>query len=182
MKVRIHTYPSPCGDLLLGAFDGKLCLCDWASEKEWKVIERRIFQPLHTDYEEQADETILLAVRQLDEYFSGKRQTFSVPLLAIGTEFQKRVWQVLQNIPYGATWSYKQEAELLGNLRAIRAVAQANGANPISIFVPCHRVIGSNGTLTGYGGGLKAKQYLLQLEAGFQSVREDLFASRHPAK
>ncbi|MBQ8500953.1 MAG: methylated-DNA--[Bacteroides sp.] len=164
----IHTciYHSPCGELLLGSYEGKLCLCDWLQEKRRTAIDRRLQRHLGSEYEERTDDTLELAIRQLDEYFARKRNTFSVPLLSVGTEFQKQVWQVLQKIPYGETWTYRKETEVYGNPKAVRAVAQANKANSISIFVPCHRVIGSNGTLTGYGGGLEAKWYLLELETG----------------
>lgn len=101
---------------------------------------------------------------QLKEYFAQKRTEFSVPLHLIGTDFQQKVWQILQQIPYGKTYSYGQQAKILGNPKAVRAVANANGMNSIAILVPCHRVIGANGELTGYGGGLWRKQYLLELE------------------
>lgn len=106
--------------------------------------------------------------RQLDEelaaYFEGAQRQFQVPLDLVGTPFQKAVWKTLLKIPYGETWSYAQEADVLGKPTAVRAVASANGHNKVSIVVPCHRVIGSNGTLTGYGGGLPRKQWLLELE------------------
>ena len=105
-----------------------------------------------------------MACRQLDEYFRHERQSFDLPLFFVGTEFQKKVWQTLLTIPYGTTVSYAYLARRIGMPRAVRAVANANGANAISIFVPCHRVIGSDGSLTGYGGGLPAKKYLLELE------------------
>ena len=105
-----------------------------------------------------------VANQQLDEYFRRERTAFDLPLLFVGTEFQKRVWEELLRIPYGATLSYGEMARKLGIPKAVRALANANGANPISIIAPCHRVIGSNGTLTGYGGGLEAKRYLLEME------------------
>lgn len=107
---------------------------------------------------------IELSVAQLDEYFSGKRHDFDIPLLFAGTDFQKMVWNALLDIPYGMTVSYSEMARRIGRPEAVRAVANANGANAISIFAPCHRVIGSDRTLTGYGGGLDAKEYLLKLE------------------
>lgn len=103
-------------------------------------------------------------VQQLDEYFEGKRRTFDLPLAPQGTPFQKRVWAALQTIPYGTTINYRQLAEKIGNLAAIRAVGRANGSNPIPIIIPCHRVIGTDGTLTGFGGGLPLKAELLKLE------------------
>ena len=101
---------------------------------------------------------------QLEEYFKGKRKTFDVPLLAEGTVFQESVWKALLKIPYGATRSYKEIAAAAGNPRACRAAGMANNRNPIVIIIPCHRVIGADGSLTGYGGGLDKKQYLLGLE------------------
>lgn len=106
------------------------------------------------------------AIEQLGEYFAGKRCEFDLPLVLDGTEFQVRVWRALLEIPYGETVSYKQLAERIGNVMAVRAVGLANGANPIPIIVPCHRVIGSNGSLTGFGGGLPIKEKLLALERG----------------
>lgn len=103
-------------------------------------------------------------ILQLNEYFVGKRQDFSLPLHLVGTEFQQKVWKAMQTIPYGATISYKDEAERVGNVKAVRAVAQANGANPIPIIIPCHRVINADGTIGGYSSGIEKKQYLLDLE------------------
>ena len=104
--------------------------------------------------------------KQLQEYFDGKRKEFNLPILLRGTEFQKKVWQGLCTIPYGETRSYKELAELVGNPKAVRAVGGANNKNPIMIIVPCHRVIGADGSLVGFGGGLEVKKYLLELEAG----------------
>lgn len=112
--------------------------------------------------------------RQLTEYFAGSRTTFDLELEVRGTTFQKSVLQALQTIPFGQTRTYKDIAELVGSPKAVRAVGAANGSNPIPIIIPCHRVIGSNGKLTGFGGGLPAKQYLLDLEQG----RTPLFDAR----
>ncbi|MBD3668902.1 MAG: methylated-DNA--[protein]-cysteine S-methyltransferase [Kangiella sp.] len=102
--------------------------------------------------------------RQLDEYFEGQRKEFDLPIAVDGTKFQQTVWQTLCDIPFGQTWNYGQLAKAIGNKNASRAVGAANGKNPISIIVPCHRVIGANGTLTGYAGGLKIKEWLLRHE------------------
>lgn len=112
------------------------------------------------------EETPLIqeAYKQLNEYFAGKRKIFELPLAPNGTEFQKKCWQALQAIPYGETWSYKQLAKAIGNEKACRAVGGANNKNPIIIVIPCHRVIGANGHLVGYGGGLPIKEQLLKLE------------------
>ena len=112
----------------------------------------------------QKDSVLQRACEQLHEYFCGKRQVFNLPLAAQGTAFQQQVWRALQNIPFGQLCSYSDIAERIGKPRAVRAVGAANGKNPIPIVVPCHRVIGSDGKLTGYAGGLKAKQKLLELE------------------
>jgi methylated-DNA-[protein]-cysteine S-methyltransferase len=109
-------------------------------------------------------------VAQLAEYFAGRRKKFTFPMAPRGTAFQRRVWTELRAIPYGRTMSYSELAARLGNLAATRAVAQANATNPIAIVVPCHRVIGADGTLTGYGGGLDRKRWLLELEGALLPV------------
>lgn len=162
----IRDYDSPCGRLRLGSFNGQLCLCDWLTGKNNESIYSRVRKELGAEFAEGNSVCLDNTVRQLDEYFAGKRRNFDIPLLFIGTGFQKSVWEKLMEIPYGTTESYAGLARRLGNPKAIRAVANANGANPISIFAPCHRIIGSDGTLTGYGGGLPVKEYLLQLESG----------------
>lgn len=119
---------------------------------------------LNAGYTEMTSEIIEETRRQLNEYFRHERQAFDIPLLTAGTEFQESVWNSLMEIPYGQTITYGELATRLGKPAAVRAVANANGANAISIIIPCHRVIGSNNTLTGYGGGLEAKKFLLELE------------------
>lgn len=112
----------------------------------------------------QITELLSMATIQLDEYFQGKRTTFSLPFKLTGTPFQLAVWKELQNIPYGKTTSYKEIAQKINKPKACRAVGMANNKNPLPIIIPCHRVIGSNGKLIGYAGGLKLKNYLLELE------------------
>ena len=152
---------------MLGAFGDQLCLCDWQVEKYRDHVDRRLKKILNVEFEEGSSDVIEKAVWQLDEYFAGKRRTFDVPLLFVGTDFQKMVWNALLTIPFGQTLSYGDMARRIGMPTAVRAVANANGANSISIFAPCHRVIGSDRSLTGYGGGLDAKRYLLALEGTF---------------
>lgn len=161
----IDRYNSPCGELILGSYGGKLCLCEWAAGCRTKAIIDRMCRELGTVYEESMSDVAAKAKRQLDEYFAGGRRTFDIPLTAAGTDFQKKVWDELMLIPYGRTVSYKEVAERIGRPSAVRAVANAVGANPVSILVPCHRVIGSGRTLTGYAGGLAAKKFLLELES-----------------
>lgn len=163
----VNQYNSPCGDLLLGSCDGQLCLCDWIVEKHSECVERRLRRLLVADWVEGETDVTREAAKQLDEYFARKREALDVPVLFAGTDFQKRVWNSLLEIPYGMTISYGEFARKMGVPRSVRAVANANGANAISIFVPCHRVVGSDGSLTGYGGGLDAKKYLLDLERRF---------------
>ena len=118
-------------------------------------------------FEEKSTQVLRQTEEQLNEYFAGRRRIFGVPLLAVGTDFQRRVWQALQEIPYGETRSYIQIARQIGNPKGVRAVAQAIGSNRISVIIPCHRVIGSNHSLTGFAGGLEAKRKLLELEGSF---------------
>lgn len=159
---KIHE--SPCGMLLIGSFDNKLCLCDWLHAKHHDQVLGRLRRLLGAELKEGTSAVIESAEKQLDEYFAGKRQRFEIPLLLAGTAFQKRVWRQLLEIPYGQTMSYGELARLIGMPRAVRAVANANAANSISIPVPCHRVVGEDGSLTGYAGGLQAKAFLLGLE------------------
>lgn len=165
-KIVSRKYESPCGILNLGSFGDKLCLCDWQVEKHRNHVENRLRRILDAEFEEGTSAAIDNAIVQLEEYFNGKRQEFDIPLLFVGTDFQKKVWNKLLSIPFGKTISYGEMARQIGTPKAVRAVANANGANSISIFAPCHRVIGSDHTLTGYGGGLAAKEYLLKLENG----------------
>lgn len=169
-KIIVSPYQSPCGELLLGSFNGSLCLCDWRTGKHRDSVDRRLRRMLNAEFEEGSSDVITHAGQQLDEYFAGKRRTFDVPLLFIGTDFQKTVWNELLKIPFGSTVSYGEMARRIGKPTAVRAVANANGANPISIFAPCHRVIGNDHSLTGYGGGLAAKRKLLELE-GVRSLK-----------
>ena len=164
MYINIQSYHSPIGELILGEFQEQLCICDWKYRKQREQIDARIQKGLNTTFLEQNSEALEQVKIQLDEYFDKKRTTFDIPLLFIGTDFQKSVWEALMEIPYGTTKSYLELSRDLGDENAIRAVATANGANSISIIVPCHRIIGSDGSLTGYAGGLNAKKKLLQLE------------------
>ena len=162
--IKTKRYESPCGILLLGSYEDKLCLCDWQTEKHHDYVSRRLKRILQTDFKEGTSEVNERTVCQLDDFFAGKRKEFDVPLLFVGTDFQKTVWNELLKIPFGTTVSYGEMARRIGMPKAVRAVANANGANAISILAPCHRVIGSDHSLTGYGGGLDVKRALLELE------------------
>ncbi len=165
-KTIIHTkyYLSPCGKMIVGETDGKLCLCDWRNGADRSAVGRRLEKMLHAEFEEGTTPVIEDAIQQLKDYFRGNRKTFDVPLLLAGTEFQMSVWKELQSLPYGQTASYAWLARRTDKAYAVRAVAAAVAANALSIFIPCHRIVGSNSSLTGYAGGLPAKQKLLDLE------------------
>lgn len=163
-KIITCKYESPCSTLMLGSYDDRLCLCDWQVERHSNHVDNRLCRILEAELVDGTSPIIERAAMQLDEYFSSQRQEFDIPLLFVGTDFQKKVWNSLLAIPYGRTLSYGEMAQQIGLPKAVRAVANANGANAISIFAPCHRVIGSDRTLTGYGGGLPTKEYLLRLE------------------
>lgn len=158
MHYAYKTMPSPVGELTLVASEKGLAAILWENDKSGRV-------PFAGLLAEESKHPLLNEVeQQLQEYFDGRRKTFSLALDFIGTDFQKKVWQALLQIPFGETRSYAQIAQQVGNPKAVRAVGAANSRNPISIIAPCHRVIGSNGKLTGFAGGLEAKAYLLGLE------------------
>ena len=157
MELVFTEMASPLGLLKLVATDQALVAVLWENENPKRV---RLAELI-----EQVDHPILLATqKQLSEYFAGTRQRFDLPLDFEGTEFQKSVWQALLDIPFGETRSYRDIAEQVGNIKAVRAVGAANGKNPISIIAPCHRVVGMNGKLVGFAGGLDNKKILLGLE------------------
>lgn len=168
-----RTYHSPCGVLLIGANAGnRLCLCDWLTDTSRRTAHARLLRTMDAEYVPDASHpTVCAAARQLDEYFEGVRTDFDIPLAFADTLFRRRVWESLLDIPFGTTVTYAYIASALGIPKAVRAVASAIGANPISVFVPCHRVIGSDNSLRGYAGGLHAKRCLLDLEAGRVAVR-----------
>lgn len=155
---------TPLGTMLLGAADGKLCLAEFTDQERLQAQVRRVRQRLNAALVPGRAPPVERAAQQLAEYFAGSRQRFELPLLPAGTALQCQVWDTLLRIPYGATWSYAQVAAAIGRPRAARPVGRAVGANPIAVVVPCHRVIGSGGGLTGYGGGLWRKRRLLDLE------------------
>lgn len=152
------TIHSPVGALTLIASERGLGAVLWENEDGLRVRVKPVF-------EDKNHPVLRAAEEQLADYFTGRRRAFSVPLDFIGTAFQKKVWAALLTIPFGETRSYAEIARQIGHPKAVRAVGSANGRNPISIIAPCHRVIGANGKLTGFAGGLAAKAYLLRLEA-----------------
>jgi len=162
--ILINRFTSPLGPMFVCATEEGVCLLEFT--------DRRMLETEFRDLQKRLDATILIgenehskqARRELQEYFAGRRKTFDVALHAPGTDFQREVWTRLQDIPYGSTASYQEQAQRLGNPKAVRAVARANGMNRVAIIIPCHRVIGKDGSLTGYGGGLERKKWLLEHE------------------
>ncbi|MBO5271883.1 MAG: methylated-DNA--[protein]-cysteine S-methyltransferase [Muribaculaceae bacterium] len=163
-EIKVWRYASPCGRLLIGDYEGKVCLSDWDLPLRTVQVVERVSRILDAECVEGNSPLIERVIAQLEEYFEGKRSEFDLPLVMAGSDFQQRVWRELQQIPYGEAISYLQLANRIGRPRAVRAVASACRANAMSIIIPCHRVVGGNGSLTGYAGGLDAKQFLLDLE------------------
>lgn len=174
-KIYITYWTTAYGELLLGDYQGKLVLCDWRYRKMREQVDQRILSGLNAEFEEKETKLIRTAKKQFESYFAGELTEFDLPLQFVGTDFQKQVWESLMKIPYGKTVSYLGLSRQLGNEKAIRAVASANGANAISIIVPCHRIIGSSGELIGYAGGLNSKKKLLALENPNQQAQLELF-------
>lgn len=170
-RISVDYYLTPFGELLLGAYNSRLCICDWKYRKQRSLVDARITEGLEATMEPEETEVIVRTKMQLEEYFQGKRKIFDIPLLLVGTDFQKRVWEGLQQIPFGGKETYAGLAARLGDVRAIRAVANANGANALSILVPCHRIVGANGEMVGYAGGITAKKRLLDLEGKTQQLQ-----------
>lgn len=163
-QINIQYYKTRIGDIILGSFDGRLCLLDYRYRRMRATVDNRIKKGLAADFVEKNDDVLSKARVQLDEYLNGDRISFDIPVLMVGTDFQKRVWEALMKIPYGKTASYLYIAKFINKEKAVRAVAGANGANSISLIIPCHRIIGSKGELVGYGGGVPVKKRLLKLE------------------
>jgi len=164
--IRYATMPSPVGPLLLAASDDGLHLIEFQNPRH----------PMShcAEWEPRECDVIRLAATQLGQYFEGARHDFELPLAPRGTAFQLGVWHALAAIPYGETISYAQLAQRVGKPSAMRAVGAANGRNPLPLVLPCHRVIGSDGSLTGFGGGLPTKEFLLRME-GALPTKADLF-------
>jgi methylated-DNA-[protein]-cysteine S-methyltransferase len=164
-QIEIQYYKSPIGELLLGSYENKLCIADYRYRKMRTTVDNRIQKGLKAEYVEALSEVVTQTIKELEEYFRFERKEFTIPLLLVGTEFQKSVWQGLIETPFGTTSSYLELSKRIGNEKAVRAVASANGANSIAILVPCHRIIGSSGDLVGYAGGLDVKKKLLEIES-----------------
>lgn len=170
-RIFYHRLDMPIGSVLVAASDLGLCYLSLSERKSDNFIDWAGKKYSGANVEEKHNSLLASVETQLTEYFAGKREAFSIALDLKGTVFQRRVWHVLMQIPYGSTVSYKDVAIAAGNPAAVRAVGQANNRNPVAIIVPCHRVVGSDGRLIGYGGGLDVKSRLLELE-GVKIIRE----------
>lgn len=204
LKVKIYEYESPCGKLYLAARKGSLCLCSWAGSKNLSDTLSRLSKALDIEFilpdsanadsgevaetgrkkarPEKPAKVIVSAIKQLGQFFNGRRKTFNIPYQMAGTPFQNAVWKSLLDIPYGKSVSYAEIASMAGYPKAVRAAANACGDNALAVIIPCHRVIGSDDGLTGYGGGLGAKRYLLDLESPQQRLPFKTIAKKPAAK
>jgi len=171
-QINIQYYKTKIGELILGSFENKLCILDFRYRRMRTTVDDRIKKGLAAQFIECGSKVLTETKIQIDEYLSGERKEFTVPIIIVGTDFQKQVWSELMNIEYGTTASYGDLAKRINNAKAHRAVASANGANSIGLIIPCHRIIESSGKLGGYGGGLPIKKRLLKLEGSY-SQNED---------
>lgn len=178
MKIITENIATPLGTMLAATTEQGICLFEFPYRRSIDNILARVVNGLGAELETGTHPYLDMLRNQVQEYFTGIRQHFDLPLHLVGSDFQKNVWQGLLHIPYGETRSYKQQSIFLGNEKAIRAIAAANGQNGIAIIIPCHRVIGENGSLTGYGGGLRNKQWLLNHERKYSNhnIQISLFA------
>ncbi len=174
MHILVKHFETPLGAMCAGATEHGICFVEFIDRIKLDKELTRLSQDLNASQQPGENEHLLLLEKEIAEYFDKKRTGFTVPLHLTGTEFQKSVWHSLLEIPYGKTLSYKQQALRLGHLPAIRAVAATNGQNKHAIVIPCHRVIGSNGNLTGYAGGLNKKKWLLDFEMDKATLAPEL--------
>jgi len=163
--INIQYYKTKIGELILGSYENKLCILDFRYRRMRSVVDKRIKDSLQAEFIEQDDKILQETRKQIDKYLAGERKKFEIPILMIGSDFQKQVWKELMKVKYGETASYLDLAKRIDNQKAVRAVASANGANSIGLIIPCHRIIETNGGLGGYGGGLPVKKRLLKIEA-----------------
>lgn len=173
--IHIRYFKTPYGELILGGFGGRLCLCDWRFRSKRDSVDRRIQTGLQAGYTEGESDVTEAAILQLEAYFRQQSEIFDLPVLLVGTDFQKKVWSELMKIPYAHTETYYGLSVKLGNPLGIRAIAKANADNALAIIVPCHRVIGSGGKMTGYAGGIRVKRQLLTLEGCQIDTQQELF-------
>jgi len=166
-------YKTKIGELILGSFGNKLCLLDFRYRRMRTSVDNRLKRALNAEYVEKDTDVLKETRKQIDEYLNGESLEFTIPILMVGSDFQKQVWNALMDVKYGEVATYLDLAKKISNKKAVRAVASANGANAIGLIIPCHRIIGSNGDLVGYGGGLSVKKRLLNLEKKNSKLTDD---------
>ena len=171
--INFQYYKTKIGELILGSFGNKLCLLDFRYRRMRTTVDNRLKRELNAEYLEQDSSVLKETRKQIDEYLIGERIEFEIPILMVGSDFQKQVWSALIDVNYGEVATYLDLAKNIDNEKAVRAVASANGANSIGLIIPCHRIIGSNGDLVGYGGGLPIKKRLLNLEKKNSQLTDD---------
>lgn len=160
----IHYFKTTIGELIIGCYENQVCVLDYRYRKMRSGIDKRIQTGLNAIYIEKKTPIIRKLQLQITAYLNGTQKAFTLPIKMVGTPFQCSVWRALQTIPYGTTLSYLELAQQIGDRKAVRAVASANGANALALIIPCHRVIGSTHKLVGYAGGIPTKKKLLKLE------------------
>ena len=165
--IRTITIETPLGDMAAAAIKEGICFLEFTSRPGLESEINKLAQTFNTTIKPGSNRHLRALRRQLKEYFRGKRKEFTLKVVTPGTDFQREVWETLKKIPYGETISYLEQAKMMNNPGAFRAVAGANGSNRIAIVIPCHRVIGSDGEMVGYGGGLDKKKWLIDHERKF---------------
>ena len=170
----IQYYKTSIGELIIGCFENQICVLDFRFRNMRSAIDQRIQSGLNAVYLKKETPLITEARLQIKAYLNGTRKAFTLPIKMVGSPFQVSVWKALQNIPYGTTISYLELAKQIGDEKAVRAVATANGANAIALVIPCHRVIGSDNKLVGYAGGIPVKKRLLKLEVAHSERPNEL--------
>lgn len=175
--IKVINIETPLGEMIAAATKDGICLLEFIDRRSDADLIEPVAKILDSEVKEGSNKHLRSLKKQLREYFKGKRKEFSVPLITPGSDFQQAVWRNLLKIPFGTTKSYGQQARDLKNIKSARAVAQANSSNRIAILIPCHRIIGSDGSLVGYGGGLERKKWLLNHERKYsgKAVELDLF-------
>ena len=171
--INFQYFKTKIGELILGSFENKLCLLDFRYRRMRTTVDNRLKRELNADFIEQDTNILKETRKQIDEYLNGERDKFEIPILMVGSDFQKQVWNALREVNYGEVATYLDLAKSIDNEKAVRAVASANSANSIGLIIPCHRIIGSNGDLVGYGGGLPVKKRLLNLEKRNSKLTDD---------
>jgi AraC family transcriptional regulator of adaptative response/methylated-DNA-[protein]-cysteine methyltransferase len=171
--IKVTKIETPLGEMIAGATKEGICLLEYLDRKDFHSGSENIAAMFEDTVKHGSSRQLRALKKQLKEYFKGKRKEFTLPLIIRGTDFQQDVWKELQKIPFGTTRSYLDQATSLNNPKLVRAVANANGSNRIAIIIPCHRVIGSDGSLVGYGGGLERKRWLIDHEKKYSGKPVD---------